>query len=127
MDLVEVDVVRAEPPQAVLKLPPQPRRRGVGEHAALVPLQTCLGGNEERIAPAMRAHRLADNLLGAAATVDGRGIDEVDAAFDGAQAGGNRRVLGHRSPLRSADGPGSQADPRDFHPRNCRGFHAEIS
>ena len=87
MDLVEVDVVCAQPTQAVLDLAPQPRRRRVGKHAALVPFEARLGGNVERVAPAMGAHHFADNLLGASAAVDRRRIDKVDAAFDGTETG----------------------------------------
>ena len=66
MDLVEVDVVGAEAAQAVLDLPPQPRRRRVRKHPSLVPFQSSLRSDEKRIATAMRTHDLADDLLGAA-------------------------------------------------------------
>ena len=117
MDLVKVDIAGAQPMQAVLDLAPQPRRRRIGKHAALVPLKARLGSNVERVAPAMGPDHFADNLLGTSAAVDRRRIDKVDAAFDGTETGGNRRILCNRAPFRPADGPGSQADSRDFDPR----------
>ena len=43
--------------------------------------------------------------------VNGSGVDEVDAAINSAEAGGDGYVLGDGTPLQSPDSPGSQADP----------------
>ena len=77
VDLVEVDVVGAQPAQAVLALghDPAPRvalRVGVLAHGAVH-----LGGQDDLV-PLDLGQRLADDLLGLAERVDVGGVDEVD-------------------------------------------------
>src|SRR3954454_18574929 len=77
VDLVEVDPVGAEAAQAVLDLGDDPAAR-VAELVGVVahgPVD--LGGEEDAVAPPA-GQRLADDLLGLAARVDVRGVDEVD-------------------------------------------------
>jgi hypothetical protein len=78
VDLVEVDPIRAQPPQRVLDLadyPPArtaPLVRVVIGHRAVK-----LGGKDDRVAPAV-GQRLAHDLLRLPARVDVGGVDEVD-------------------------------------------------
>ena len=125
MDLVEVDILRAQAAEAVFDLLAEPCGGQVGEDAAVVPIQANLGSDVEGLAAAVSAHGLADDLLGAPVAVDGRGVDEVDAALDGAQAGGDGYFFGDRAPVQSADGPGAQADAGYFHAGNRCSLHIQ--
>ena len=59
------------------------------------------------------ALQLGDQALAAAHPVDIGGIDEVDAAIDGAMEGGERLGIVHRPP-RAADGPRAKTDLGDL-------------
>src|SRR5690606_17615894 len=89
--LVEVDVVGAQAPQAVLAGPHDPAPRvagpvGVGPHG---PVE--LGGDHQVVAPA--GDGLAQDLLGLAGRVDVGGVDEVDAGVEGGVDDGDRVVV----------------------------------
>jgi hypothetical protein len=71
------------------------------------------------------ADGFADNLLRAAMAVNGRGVDEVDAAFDGAEAGGDGYVIGDSAPVQAANGPCAQTDARYANAGDGRCLHGE--
>src|ERR1035437_8836663 len=125
MHLVEVDVVRGEAAQAGFEFETQAGSGRVGEDAALVPVEAGLGGNEEIFAAAVGADGSADNLLRMAVSIDGGGVDEVDAALEGAEAGGDGHLVGHRAPIQPANGPGAEADPGNLHTGNGCCLHAQ--
>ena len=60
------------------------------------------------------AHDLPDQLLAVAVAIGERGIDQVDAQFDGAAQRGQRFVVRAAEPLLAADAPGAVADVADF-------------
>jgi hypothetical protein len=77
VDLVEVDPVGAQPPQAVLDLSHDPAP-GVAELVGVVPHRAVDLGREDDVVAAAARQSLADDLLGFPARVDVRGVDEVD-------------------------------------------------
>ena len=122
VELVEVDRVDAEPPQRVLALLAQARRRGVPDRllhpVGLVPPQAALREDERPLRPGDVGERAADDLLRVAVPVHRGGVDPADPARHGVA---NRRDrLGvvlrapRESPAAAADRPGSEADGRDL-------------
>ena len=81
MHLVQIDVVGAQPAQAVLHLTHQPAPRGAGHVGIITHREVGLGGEHDSVAPA--AQRLADDLLRFAVRVHVRRVDEVDASVEG--------------------------------------------
>ena len=124
VNLVEIDIVGAQAAKAAFKLQAKAVGGRVGEDAALVPFQAGLGGDVKVLAAAKETHSPADDLLGASVAVDGRCVDEIDAALDGAEAGCDGHIVGNAAPVQPANLPGSQTDAGDFHACNCRCFHA---
>ena len=55
---------------------------GIAEDLAVPPFKPGLGGDDDARAQAAIGDRLADDLLRTAEAIDGRGIDEVDAALE---------------------------------------------
>ena len=117
VDLVQVDRVHAEPPQTALGLA---QDRVALEHVPHMPgavvQQRALG---EHVGPlGQAAQRPADDLLGAAETVGGRGVDPVDPELHRPVDGRDRLVILLRSPAElpatAADGPGAEANAADL-------------
>src|SRR5581483_3006794 len=57
---------------------------------------------------------LADQALAVTFAVDQRGVDEVQAEFEGALQSSDRFVIGAAEPHLSADAPGAVADLADL-------------
>ena len=108
MDLIQVDIVRLQAPQAGLDLLED---RRAGEPLSVRPLShpaPDLGRQDHSVAPAVQG--LADDLLAAAAAVDVRGVQKVDPrverAVDHTQGEGLVGLI--------AEGHAAQAQLRDF-------------
>src|SRR4051794_29441479 len=104
VDLVQVDVVGAEPPEAVVELPQdrlagEPRAVGAGVHPAVH-----LGGQDDVVAVGEVADRPAGDLLAGAVGVDVRGVEEGDPAGQG--------LLDEPAAVLLAEGPGVVAPVR---------------
>ncbi len=120
VDLVQVDDVRLEPPQAIFALPLD---RVFLEYVAgitvLVPDQRTLRKHVGFLSDAFQ--RLGHQLLGVAQPVDGGGVDPVDAQLQRALycSHGFFVVLGSPggAPSAAADGPTAEADGRYVHVR----------
>jgi hypothetical protein len=83
VDLVQVDPVGSQPPQALLGLRQDPAPRVAAAVAALAHLKVHLGGQHDLVAAALQ--RLAGDLLGLAArlAVHVGGVHEVDPLAEG--------------------------------------------
>src|SRR5712692_341546 len=129
MKLVQVDPVDAEPaqrrldffadrfrPQVALRL--RKRLRWVSDLTALGEDERTLGGRD-------LAQRPTDDLLGMAESIDGRGVDPVDAGRDRMLDRGNRSRVVLASPAvgptAAADGPRPEADLSDLKPARSEG------
>ena len=135
--LIEIDVVRAEPLEASLKLladalGPQALvdllLRGAHGDAFLVgveeefaffavPDHAALGGQDDLVAAA--ADGPADDLFGAAEAVDGGRVDQVDAVVQRGVDGLDGLVFVGAAPHPAADRPGAEADRRDVDARKA--------
>ena len=82
VDLVQVDVVDAEPAQAVVAGGHDPAARVSLRVRVLTHLAVHLRG-EHHLVPLRLCQRLADDLLGLTEGVHVGGVDEVDAGIDG--------------------------------------------
>ena len=112
VDLVDVDVIGAQPPQRILDLAQDARAAGIAEHAAMLPFKSGLGGDDDARAQAALGDCLADDLLGTAEAVDRSRIDDIDAMLERRPDGGNRGGFVGSAPHPSADGPGAERDAR---------------
>ena len=108
MQIIDVDIVGAEPLQAFVgrlqhPAPRQPAAVGIVAHGVGE-----LGG-EHPVVPAV-GNRAADHLLGIAAIIGVRGVDEIDAGLARLRDDPRRgRLVG-----RPAEHHGAQADRRDL-------------
>ncbi len=82
VDLIEVDVVDAEPAQAVVARGHDPAPRVPLRVGVLAHLAVHLRGEDHPVPLGLR-QRLPDDLLGLAERVDVGGVDEVDAGVEG--------------------------------------------
>src|SRR4029077_16611947 len=114
MNLVKVDHIDIEPPQALLAL----AANGVSVQRAMdislfVPTQTALGENVRALARPI-AQRGRHDFLGMAHSVNGRSVDPVNAQLERAMNRGDRSFVilfaPTKLPARSANGPGAKAD-----------------
>jgi hypothetical protein len=78
--LVEVDVIRVEPGQAVVDRAEQVASRVAAPVASLLECEVALRREDHVVAPS--AERLADDDLGLPGRIHVRGVDEVDAAVE---------------------------------------------
>src|SRR5689334_19880524 len=92
MDLVEIDVIDAEPTQAVVEFGDQPATR-TAAMVALVPHRHGRFGGEYQVVAAT-GDGLADHLLGLALAVHVGRVDQVDPGLEGSVDNGGRLVLG---------------------------------
>src|SRR5258706_9418566 len=78
MNLVDVNVIGSKPAQRILDFPHDAGAAGIARYSSTLPLKSGLAGNKHvRAQPAF--DRLAYDLLGAAKSIDGGGVDDVDA------------------------------------------------
>jgi hypothetical protein len=113
VDLVEVDVVDAEPAQRTLDRFDQPAARAAAPvGAAVAHRAVALGGEHDVVAPA--AQRLADDPLGLTVTaVDVGGVDDVDPAVERATDDADALVgigVAHRAEHHGAQAVGGDVD-----------------
>ena len=104
VDLVEVDVVHPEPPQARValgedRLARQPRPVRSVAHPAVH-----LGGDDQLVPAPVLGQRAADDLLARPGGVDVRRVEEVDPGLDGRPDQRATLVLRQRPRMRSAVG-----------------------
>ncbi|GDY55976.1 hypothetical protein SVIO_065990 [Streptomyces violaceusniger] len=81
MDLVEVDPVSVQAPEAVLDRPEDPTPRVATAVAALAHLKVDLGGEDDVVTAPPQC--LPHNLLGLALSIHVGGVDEVDPLVEG--------------------------------------------
>src|SRR5271166_649371 len=118
VDLIEVDIIHAEPTQAVVDLGRDPLARqagaiGAGTHPAID-----LGGNDNLFAAREILDSAAEDFFAAAKRIAVRSVEEVDPSFE--------RLLDKRAALLLAQAPGviaavaaaiahaTEADARDI-------------
>ena len=82
VDLVQVDVVGAEPAQAGVDLGHDRLARQPGAVRARAHPAVDLGGDHDFVAPREVGQRTADDLLAGAVRVDVGGVEEVDAQVE---------------------------------------------
>src|SRR5207249_4542184 len=107
--LVEVDVVGAERPQALVDAAADPVPARVALDPAPRPrTQPALGRDDHLVARAAR-ERLGEETLRGAEAVALRGVEDVDALVGGVADGGDRRLLVRGAPI-AAQLPGPERD-----------------
>ena len=122
VDVVDVDVVGAQPPQRRVDLFEDGLAGQAAAAGAVVHLPADLGGEHDVLAAGEPGDRPADELLRGAALVDVRGVPERDAQLDGLPEERRRGVLVQR-PLVHAGGRvavAHAAQPDPAHPSPVR-------
>ena len=97
MDLIEIDVVRTEPPQTRIDCVEYRLARQAAPVGALAHREENLGRDHHLVAARIVFERLTDDFLGGAVRVGVRGIEEVDAHLD--------RLANQRAALLLRQGP----------------------
>src|SRR5437762_5145435 len=102
VDLIEVDILHAEPAQAVVDLGEdrftrQPGAIGAGPHSAID-----FGGDDDLVAAREILDRAAEDFLAVAERIAVRGVEKIDACFD--------RLLDEGPALRLGEAPGMIAE-----------------
>jgi hypothetical protein len=102
VDLIEVDIIHAEPTQAVVdlgenRLARQPSAIGAGTHPAID-----LGSDDDLVAAREILDRAAEDFLAVAERIAVRGVEEIDACFE--------RLLDERPALLLGEAPGMIAE-----------------
>ena len=98
VDLVEIDVVHAEPAQAVVDLGHDRLARQAGAVRAGAHPAIDLGGDDDLVAAGEVLDRAAEDLLAVAERIAVRGVEEIDAGFE--------RLLDERAAFFLAQAPG---------------------
>ncbi len=126
--LVEIDGVGLEPPQRGFGFLDDPRLAGIAKWLTVLPVEPDLGGDVDALAPVAVRQRLADDFLGTAESVDGRGIDQIDAAIERGVDGADGVALVAAAPHPAADRPGAECDARSANGRsgNIDEFHVRV-
>src|SRR5216684_3735454 len=100
---------------------------GIAKYSSILPLKSGLAGNDHvRAQPAF--DRLANNLLGAAKSIDRGRVDNVDTMVDCGPDGSDGYSLVGSAPHPPADGPGADRNVRHLERRagNARAFHVHF-
>jgi hypothetical protein len=98
MDLVEVDVIGAEAPQARVDLGHDPLARQAGAIGSRPHPAIDLGSDDDLVSSVEILDRTPENLLAAAERIAVRRVEEIDAGFE--------RTLDERAALLLAEAPG---------------------
>ena len=101
VDLIEVDIVHAEPAQAVVDLGEDRLARQAGAIGAGTHPAVDLGRDHHLVAAGEILDRPAEDLLAGAERIAIRGVEEIDAGFE--------RLLDERPALLLAEAPGMVA------------------
>ena len=111
MHLIEIDDIRAQPSQRILDLLSDAGRTRVAIDSAIFPSQSDLGGDRHLVAQ-RTFQRLADDLLGAAKSVDRSSVDQCHATIDCGANGRDRLSLVGTALHPTAHCPGAEPDAR---------------
>src|SRR4030088_2745938 len=90
MNLIDVDVIGPKPAQRFLTLPHDAGAAGIARYSSTLPLKSGLGGNKHVRAQPAFGDRPANDLLGAAESIDRSRVDNVDAMFECGLDGSDR-------------------------------------
>src|ERR1700704_1101196 len=128
MNLIDVDVIGSKPAQRFLNLPHNAGAAGIARYSSTLPLKSGLGGKEHVRAQPAFGDRLANDLLGAAKSIDRGRVDKVDAMLERGLDGSDRFSFVGSAPHPPADGPSTDSDGR--HPErragNVHAFHIQF-
>ena len=75
VNLINVDVVRSQPPQGCFDLGKDPLAAGVAKGMSIAPVETSFGRDYHAVAESTKGKRLSKDLLRTAEAVDRRRVD----------------------------------------------------
>src|SRR5271168_2131019 len=125
MDLIDVDVVRAESTERILDLLADASGRGVSRNRAVVPLESNFGRDENLFPMSSLLNCLSDDFFGNPEAVNRGGIDQIDSLLEGGVNRSNRFSFFCTSPHPTTDSPRTLRNSRNIHfrARNYVVFH----
>src|SRR5258708_34951234 len=112
MNLIDVNVIGSKPAQRILNLPHDAGAAGIAGYFSTLPLKSGLGGNKHVRAQPAFGDRPANDLLGAAESLDRGRVDNVDAMLECGLDGSDRFSFVGSSPHPPADRPSALSDQR---------------
>src|SRR5882672_3874080 len=110
--LIDVDVIGSKPAERILNLLQDAGAAGVARYFPAIPLESRLGRNQHLRAQPAFGDRLADDLFGAAKSVDRSSVDNIDAMLECAPDGGDGFGFVGAAPHPPADRPRTDGDRR---------------
>ncbi len=119
MDLVDVDVIGAQPPQPIVDLAHDPRAARIAKRLAVAPVDACFRSDQRAIAQARLGQGLAYDFFSVAETIDWGRVDDIDAMLQRGPDGRYRFSVIGAAPHPAADGPSSKCNARDL--KRCFG------
>ena len=84
--------------------------RGVAFDPAIRPVDAYFGGEDNALSATVLTQGFAHDLFGAPVAVNGRSVDQVDAAVDCRMNGADGFLLVSSTPHPAAHGPGAERD-----------------
>jgi hypothetical protein len=128
MHLIEVDAVGPQTAERFLDLLLNAPRRGVAEDFFALPGQAAFGSDQHAVAPVARLQGAPDDLFRPPETVNGRGVDQRDAAIDSGIDRPQSAARIRAAPHPAADRPGAERDARRHQAGgpDFDGFHDRI-
>src|SRR5713226_119205 len=108
--LIDIDVVRLETTERILKLLENPLARGVAVDFAVGPVEANFGGEHDLLAVTVLTQGFAHDLFGAPIAVNRRSVDQVDAVVERGMNGADGFLLVSSAPHPAADSPRAEGD-----------------
>src|SRR5262245_41589012 len=108
MNLIYVDVIRAQPPQRIVNLAHDAFAAGIAEGLSVPPIDAGLGGDDHARARANAGNRSSNDLLRTAEPVGRRRVDDVDAAVQSGPYRRDRLSFVGAAPHPTPDCPGPE-------------------
>src|ERR1700728_785706 len=112
VNLIDVDVVRAQATERILDFLPDSFTRGVSRHRTIVPLESYFGRDEDLFPMAPLLNCLSDDFFRNPETINRCRVDQVDSVVKGGMNRSNRFSLVRASPHPAADRPCTECNSR---------------
>src|SRR6202040_1654454 len=104
------NVIRLETAERVSEFLENPLAHRIAFHFATCPVDADFGGQDNALSATVLVQRLAHDLFGTPLTIDGSGIDQIDALIECRVNSANGLFLIGSAPHPAADGPGAERD-----------------
>src|ERR1700674_3779595 len=108
--LIDIDIIRLEATQRILKLLENALARGVAFDLAIRPIESDFGGKDNALSVTTLAQGFTHDFFRTSKAVNGRCVDQVDALVECGMNGADGFLFVGSAPHPAADGPGAERD-----------------